>query len=163
MVASVGPTGAGKTTLADLVLGLLVPSSGRIPVDGRNLRDNLSSWQRSIGYVAQSVYLVDDSVRRNVAFGVPEGEIDDDRMWAALRAAQVDHLVRSLPGELSAIVGERGGRLSGGERQRLGIAPALYGDPDVLVIDEATANLDSATEAAIVDAIGELRGKKQCL
>jgi ABC-type multidrug transport system fused ATPase/permease subunit len=158
--AFIGPTGAGKTTLADLILGLLVPSSGRIVVDGRNLHDNLASWQQNIGYVPQTVYVIDDSVRRNVAFGVPEEEIDDEQVWQALRAAQVDHLVRSMPGELSAIVGERGGRLSGGERQRLGIARALYRDPEVLVIDEATENLDPRTEAAIVEVIGGLRGKK---
>jgi ATP-binding cassette subfamily C protein len=159
-VAFIGPTGAGKTTLADLVLGLLVPSSGRILVDGRNLHDNLAGWQRKIGYVPQNVYFIDDSVRRNVAFGVPEEEIDDKRVWQALCAAQVDHVVRSLPGELNAIVGEHGDRLSGGERQRLGIARALYRDPEVLVIDEATANLDPGTEAAIVETIGKLRGKK---
>ena len=159
-VAFIGPTGAGKTTLADLILGLRVPSSGRVLVDGRNLHDNLAGWQRNIGYVPQTVYLIDDSVRRNVAFGVPEEEIDDERVWQALCAAQVDHFVRSLPGELNAIVGERGGRLSGGERQRLGIARALYRDPDVLVIDEATANLDPGTEAAIVEVLGGLRGKK---
>jgi ATP-binding cassette subfamily C protein len=159
-VGLIGPTGAGKTTLVDLVLGLLVPSSGRILVDGRNLHHNLAGWQRNIGYVPQTVYFIDDSVRRNIAFGVPEGEIDDKRVWQALRAAQVDHLVRSLPGELNAIVGEHGDRLSGGERQRLGIARALYRDPEVLVVDEATANLDPGTEAAIVEAIGGLRGKK---
>jgi ABC-type multidrug transport system fused ATPase/permease subunit len=159
-VAFIGPTGAGKTTLADLILGLLVPNSGRILVDGRNLHDKLAGWQRNVGYVPQTVYLIDDSVRRNVAFGVPEEEIDDERVWRALRAAQVDHLVGSLPGGLNATVGEHGDRLSGGERQRLGIARALYRDPEVLVIDEATANLDPGTEAAIVEAIGKLRGKK---
>ena len=160
IVAFIGPTGAGKTTLADLILGLLVPSSGRILVDGRNLHGNLAGWQRNIGYVPQTIYVIDDSIRRNVAFGVPEEEIDDARVWQALRAAQVDHLVRSIPGELHAIIGERGGRISGGERQRLGIARALYRDPDVLVIDEATANLDPGTEAAIVEVIGGLRGEK---
>lgn len=159
-VGLIGRTGAGKTTLVDLVLGLLIPSSGTIQVDGRNLYDNLVGWQRNIGYVPQRVYLIDDSIRRNIAFGVPEQEIDDERVWQALRAAQVDHLVRSLPGELGAVIGEHGDRLSGGERQRLGIARALYGDPEVLVIDEATANLDPGTEAAIVEAIGGLRGKK---
>jgi ABC-type multidrug transport system fused ATPase/permease subunit len=159
-VAFIGPTGAGKTTLADLILGLLVPSSGRILVDGRNLQDNLPGWQRNIGYVPQAVYLIDDSVRRNIAFGVAEEAIDDERVWQALRAAQVDNLVRSLPGGLNAIIGERGGRLSGGERQRLGIARALYHDPEVLVIDEATANLDPGTEAAIVEVVVGLRGKK---
>ena len=159
-VALIGPTGAGKTTLADLILGLLVPSSGRILVDGHDLRDNVAGWQRKIGYVPQTVYLIDDSIRCNIAFGVPKAEIDDARVWQALQAAQVDHVVRSLPGELDAVVGERGGRLSGGERQRLGIARALYRDPEVLVIDEATANLDPGTEAAIVEVVGGLRGKK---
>jgi ATP-binding cassette subfamily C protein len=159
-VSFIGPTGTGKTTLADLIMGLLVPTSGRILVDGRNLHDNLVGWQRNIGYVPQTVHLIDDSVRRNVAFGVPEEEIDDERMWQVLRAAQVDHLVRSLPDGLNARVGERGDRLSGGERQRLGIARALYRDPEVLVIDEGTANLDPRTEAAIVETIGGLREKK---
>ena len=159
-VSFIGPTGTGKTTLADLIMGLLVPTSGRILVDGRNLHDNLAGWQRNIGYVPQTVHLIDDSVRRNVAFGVPEEEIDDERMWQALRGAQVDHLVRSLPDGLNARVGERGDRLSGGERQRLGIARALYRDPEVLVIDEGTANLDPRTEAAIVETIGGLREKK---
>ncbi len=159
-IGLIGPTGAGKTTLADLMMGFLVPSSGRILVDGHDLRDNVAGWQRNIGYVPQSVYLIDDTIRRNVAFGVPDEEIDEDRVWQALRAAQVDNLVRSLPDALNATVGERGGRLSGGERQRLGLARALYRDPEVLVIDEGTANLDPATEAAIVEVIGGLRGKK---
>jgi ATP-binding cassette subfamily C protein len=159
-VSFIGPTGAGKTTLADLIMGLLVPTSGRILMDGRNLHDNLAGWQRNIGYVPQAVHLIDDTVRRNVAFGMSEEEIDDERMWQALHAAQVDHFVRSLPGSLNAKVGERGNRLSGGERQRLGIARALYRDPEVLVIDEGTANLDPKTEAAIVETIGGLRGKK---
>lgn len=159
-VGLIGSTGSGKTTLVDLILGLLSPSSGRILVDGCDLNDNLAGWQRNIGYVPQTVYLIDDSVRSNVAFGVPPEEIDDERVWHALRAAQVDHLVRSLPGALNATVGEHGDRLSGGERQRLGIARALYHDPEVLVIDEATANLDPGTEAAIVEAIGKLRGEK---
>lgn len=159
-VAFIGPTGAGKTTLADLVLGLLDPGSGRIMVDGRDLRDGLPGWRRIIGYVPQTVCLIDDTVRRNVAFGVKDAEIDDERIWQALRAAQVDHVVRALPGGLTAPIGERGGRLSGGERQRLGIARALYRDPEVLVIDEGTANLDPGTEAAIIEVLAGLRRKK---
>ena len=159
-VAFIGPSGAGKSTLADLVLGLLAPASGRILVDGSNLQDNLASWQQNIGYVPQTVYLIDDSVRRNVAFGVPEQEIDDERVWRALRAAQVEKLVRSLPDGLYATVGQRGNRLSGGERQRLAIARALYRDPAVLVVDEGTANLDNEIEAAIEQTLAGLRGQK---
>ena len=159
-VGLIGPTGAGKTTLVDLMLGLFVPSSGRILVDGRDLRDNLCGWQRIIGYVPQDVYLMDDTIRRNVAFGFPDQEIADEHVWKALRAAQVDHFVQSLPGGLNAMVGERGDRLSGGEGQRLGIARALYHDPQVLVVDEGTANLDNETEAAIVRTLADLRGEK---
>ncbi len=159
-IAIIGPTGAGKTTLADLILGLFVPSAGRMLVDGRDMRDKLSDWQGNIGYVPQSVYLMDDTVRNNVAFGVPKEDINDERVWQALQAAHVDRLVRSLPDGLNAMVGERGDRFSGGERQRLGIARALYHDPEVLVVDEATANLDGATEAAIGETLAALRGKK---
>jgi ATP-binding cassette, subfamily B, bacterial PglK len=158
-VAFIGPTGAGKTTLVDLILGLLVPTGGRIVVDGRDLQDDVAAWQRNIGYVPQDVYLMDDTVQRNVAFGLPEQEIDDERIWHALRAAQIEPLVRSLPGGLNTMIGQRGDRLSGGERQRLGIARALYRDPQVLVVDEATANLDNPTEAAIERTLAGLRGK----
>ena len=159
-VGLIGPTGAGKTTLVDLMLGLLVPTSGRILWDGGDLQDDVAGWQRNIGYVPQDIYLMDDTVRRNVAFGLPDREIDDERVWNALRAAQIDNFVCSLPGGLSAMTGERGERLSGGERQRLGIARALYRDPQVLVVDEATANLDNPTEAAIVQTLARLRGEK---
>jgi len=159
-VGLIGPTGAGKTTLVDLMLGLFVPTSGRILVDGRDLQDDVAGWQRNIGYVPQDVYLTDDTVRRNVAFGLPDPEIDDAQVWKALRAAQIDNLVYSLPGGLDAMVGERGERLSGGERQRLGIARALYRDPQVLVVDEGTANLDNATEAAIVQTLARLKGER---
>jgi ATP-binding cassette subfamily C protein len=129
-------------------------------VDGRDLQGDMEAWQRNIGLVPQSVYLTDDTVRRNVAFGLPDNEIDDERVWQALRAAHVDRLTRSLPGELDAIIGEHGDRLSGGERQRLGIARALYCDPQVLVVDEGTAHLDAETEASIGRTLTELRGNK---
>jgi ATP-binding cassette subfamily C protein len=159
-IAFIGPTGAGKTTLVDLMLGLLVPTAGKIVVDGCNLHDDVAAWQRNIGYVPQDVYMMDDTVRRNVAFGLPEQEIDDERVWRALCAAQIDKLVRSLPAGLNTMIGQRGDRLSGGERQRLGIARALYRDPKVLVVDEATANLDNETEAAIERTLAGLRGIK---
>jgi ATP-binding cassette subfamily C protein len=159
-VGLIGPTGAGKTTLVDLMLGLFVPTSGRILVDGRDLQHDPAGWQRNIGYVPQDIYLMDDTVRRNVAFGLPDQDIDDERVWGALRAAQMDDLVRSLPGGLNAMSGERGDCLSGGERQRLGIARALYHDPQVLVVDEGTANLDNETEAEIVHTLAGLRGEK---
>ena len=159
-VGLVGPTGAGKTTLVDLILGLFVPTAGRILVDGRDIREDIASWQRIIGYIPQDIYLLDDTIRRNVAFGLVDEEIDDDRVWRALRAAQIDRLVSALPGGLDAMTGERGERLSGGERQRLGIARALYRDPQVLVVDEGTANLDNETEAAIVETLARLRGEK---
>ncbi len=159
-VALIGPTGAGKTTLIDLILGLFDPTGGRILVDGHDLQAGIAGWQRNIGLVPQSIYLMDDTIRRNIAFGVPNEEIDDERVWQALRAAHVERLVRSLPGGLDAMVGERGDRLSGGERQRLGIARALYRDPEVLVIDEGTAHLDNETEASIGRTLTELRGKK---
>jgi ATP-binding cassette subfamily C protein len=159
-VGFVGPTGAGKTTLIDLMLGLLVPTSGTILIDGSDLRQDVSGWQRKIGYVPQDIYLIDDTVRRNVAFGVLDAEIDDEQVWKALHAAQVDATVRALPGGLDATTGQRGERLSGGERQRLGIARALYHDPEVLIVDEATANLDRETEAAVVETLARLRGEK---
>jgi ABC-type multidrug transport system fused ATPase/permease subunit len=159
-VGLIGPTGAGKTTLADLIVGLFVPSSGRILVDGRNLQNDVSGWQRMIGYVPQDVYLMDDTLRRNVAFGLPDQDIADERVWKVLHDAQLDDFVRALPAGLDAMVGERGDRLSGGERQRLGIARALFHDPKVLVVDEGTANLDTQTEAAIARTLTALRGEK---
>lgn len=152
-VAFVGPSGAGKTTMVDVLLGLLEPGAGRVLVDGTDIAARPRDWQRLIGYVPQHVYLSDESIRGNVAFGVPKAEIDDRRVHAALDAAQLSALVQALPGGLDTPVGERGVRLSGGQRQRIGIARALYHAPQVLVMDEATSALDTETEQAIAQAI----------
>lgn len=157
--AFVGPSGAGKTTIVDLILGLLIPTEGHVLVDGLDIQERLSSWQRKIGYIPQSIYLTDDSVRNNVAFGMEDDEISDEAVWAALEAAQLRELVESLPEQLDTFVGERGVRISGGQRQRIGIARALYHRPEVLVMDEATSALDNQTERHIVQALDELQGE----
>ena len=158
-VALVGPTGCGKTTLVDLILGLLTPDSGRITVDGREIGENLPSWQKKIGYVPQFIYLLDDSVRANVAFGLSREEVDDARVWQVLEQAQIADFVRSLPGGLEEEMGELGSRLSGGQRQRIGIARALYSAPEILILDEATSALDLETERAFADALAKLKGE----
>lgn len=158
-VALVGQTGCGKTTLLDIVLGLLTPSSGRVLVDGRNIEENLPSWQTKIGYVPQVIHLMDESLRINVAFGIPPGKIDDAKVRRCLETAQLWSFVESLPEGLETVVGERGVRLSGGQRQRIGIARALYHDPEILALDEATSALDNDTEKAFVDALKTLKGK----
>jgi ATP-binding cassette, subfamily B, bacterial PglK len=156
----VGPTGAGKSTLIDLILGLLDPSSGRITIDGVPLPEVRAAWQGRIGYVPQVAFLFDDTIRANVALGIPEGAVDDRRLAEAVSLAQLDDFVASLPQGLRTIVGERGMRLSGGQRQRVAIARALYHEPELLVFDEATAALDNATERDVTAAIEGLRGKK---
>lgn len=157
--ALVGPTGCGKSTLIDLLLGLLRPERGEILVDGRNIAENLSSWQRQIGYVPQTLFLLDDTIRANVAFGIPAEEVDEQRVVAALQMAQVYEFIKGLPQGLDSLAGERGVRLSGGQRQRIGIARALYHRPAVLILDEATSALDHETEKAFVDALEQLRGQ----
>lgn len=160
VVGFVGPTGAGKTTLVDVVLGLLHPTRGRVLVDGRDLREHTSWWRRHVGYVPQDIYLVDDSIRRNVAFGIADADIDDPAVHRALEAAQLADFVASLPDGIEAVVGERGVRLSGGQRQRIGIARALYHDPEVLILDEATSSLDNETERYVMQAVDHLRGSR---
>ncbi len=155
--ALVGASGAGKSTLADLILAVFEPHSGRILVDGADIRDDAAAWRRSVGYVPQTVHLLDSSVRCNVALGLAEGQIDDQWVWQALQAAQIDSLVRALPDSLDENIGEHGIKLSGGQRQRLGIARALYGDPQVLILDEATSALDTQTERAIADTLLDMR------
>lgn len=160
--AFVGQTGAGKTTLIDIFLGLHTPQSGSVCIDGVRLTDNnRSSWQKNIGYVAQEIFLCDDTIRRNIAFGVPDDAIDIAAVEHAARIAHIhDVIVSELPAGYDTEVGERGVRLSGGQRQRIGIARALYHDPDILVFDEATSDIDGVTEAAITQAIDELTGEK---
>ena len=159
-VGVVGPSGTGKTTLFEILLGLLEPASGRILIDGQALdRGNMSAWQSSVAYVPQSIYLTDDSILRNIAFGVTDAKIDLDRAAEAANIAHLDDLVAGLPEGMSTIVGERGIRLSGGQRQRIGIARALYRRANLLVLDEATSSLDGIAESIIEDAIGELSGK----
>jgi ABC-type multidrug transport system fused ATPase/permease subunit len=162
-VGFVGPSGSGKSTLVDVILGLLTPSAGRVLVDGENIQTHLRAWQDQIGYVPQSIYLTDDTLRRNVAFGLPNEAIDDDAVKRAVRAAQLHEFVASLPQGLETLVGERGIRLSGGQRQRIGIARALYHDPAVLVLDEATSALDTATELGVMEAVTALQGSKTVL
>ena len=159
-VGLVGPSGSGKSTLVDILLGLLEPTSGRVLIDGSDIHDNLRGWQDQIGYVPQSIFLTDDTLRRNVAFGLPKDQIDDNALTSAIRSAQLEDFVASLPEGLDTIVGERGVRLSGGQRQRIGIARALYNNPDVLVLDEATSSLDTETEHGVMQAVQALQGKK---
>ncbi len=157
-VAIVGPSGGGKTTLVDIVLGLIQPHEGAVYVDGFEIHSNLRDWQSRIGYVPQTIYLLDDSIRRNVAFGIPDSDIDDQRVWESLKLACLDSTVRSLEGALDFHVGENGARLSGGQRQRLVIARALYAQPQLLVMDEATSALDEETERGIGETITMLAG-----
>lgn len=159
-IAFIGSSGTGKTTLADIILGLLIPDSGEIYLDEVNIKSLRGSWNKLIGYVPQNVYLIDDSVRNNIAFGIPKEEIDDEMIWAALEMAQLKDFVIELPDQLESKVGEWGVRFSGGQRQRIAIARALYHNPEILVLDEATAALDNETEKAVMDAINALQGKK---
>lgn len=162
-VGFVGQSGAGKSTLVDIVLGLLTPESGVVKVDGIDIQTNLRGWQDQIGYVPQSIFLTDDTLRSNVAFGLPKEQIDEAAVWRAIKAAQLEEFVSELPQGLETIVGERGIRLSGGQRQRIGIARALYHDPPVLVLDEATSSLDTDTERGVMDAVRALHGDKTIL
>jgi ATP-binding cassette subfamily C protein len=159
-VAFVGSSGAGKTTLVDVILGLLEPDEGEIMVDGTNIKGNISAWQRNIGYIPQSIYLADETLRSNIAFGLPESKIDDEKVIRAVKLAQLETLVNRLPEGLDTLIGENGTRLSGGQRQRVGIARALYHDPKVLIMDEATSSLDNITEKQITNAIHSLKGER---
>lgn len=159
-VGIVGTSGAGKSTIVDILLGLLEVREGTVYADGVDVRQNYRRWLKNIGYIPQMIFMLDDTIRNNVAFGVPKDKIDEDRLWEVLREAQLDEFIKTLPEGLDTGIGERGIRLSGGQRQRIGIARALYHDPEVLVLDEATSALDNDTEKAIMDSINRLHGKK---
>ena len=162
-VGFVGPSGSGKSTMVDVILGLLTPNAGQVLVDGQDVQQSLRAWQDQIGYVPQSIYLTDDTLRRNVAFGLPDEKIEEAAVRRAIKAAQLEELVASQPDGLETVVGERGVRLSGGQRQRIGIARALYHDPAVLVLDEATSALDTVTEWGVMQAVMALQGSKTIL
>ncbi|MBR5421433.1 MAG: ABC transporter ATP-binding protein [Lachnospiraceae bacterium] len=161
-IGIVGSSGAGKSTVVDILLGLLKLKEGSITADGTDVlaKENYRRWLKNIGYIPQSIFMLDDTIRKNVAFGIPEEKIDEERLWKVLKEAQLDEFVKSLPDGLETGIGERGVRLSGGQRQRIGIARALYEDPELLILDEATSALDNDTESAIMDSINHFRGKK---
>jgi ABC-type multidrug transport system, ATPase and permease components len=162
-VAFIGTTGSGKTTLADIILGLQKPLSGKVTVDGKDIDENRIWWADQIGYIPQSIYLCEESIRSNIAFGVPEEEIDDGKVAECMKKAQIYEFVQTLPQKENTITGENGVKLSGGQRQRIGIARALYHDPPFLVFDEATSALDGETEKAIIDTVNSFAGKKTML
>jgi len=159
-VGLVGASGAGKTTIVDIIIGLLHPTEGRVLVDGKDIHESLFSWQKQIGYIPQSIFLADDTIKNNVAFGLPEESIDENKVWKAIEIAQLDDLIKNSGDGLETIVGENGVRLSGGQCQRIGIARALYFDPNVLVMDEATAALDNETERDFMESIEKLGRQK---
>ena len=159
-VGIMGPSGAGKSTIVDILLGLLHAQEGTITCDGVNIFDDYASWLGKIGYIPQAIYLIDESIRDNIAFGIDADKIDDKRIWEVLEEAQLKEFVEELPDGLDTTIGDRGVRISGGQRQRLGIARALYHNPEILVFDEATSALDGDTEKAVMDAVNSFHGRK---
>lgn len=159
-VAFIGASGAGKTTMVDIILGLLEPQSGRVMADELSVHEKPKTFHTQVGYIPQVIYLSDDTIRNNIAFGIKASEIDEKAVETAIQKAQLKEFITSLPNGLDTIVGDRGVRLSGGQRQRIGIARALYHDPEILVLDEATSALDNDTEAAVMEAIEKLHGEK---
>jgi len=162
-VAFIGSSGVGKTTIVDLILGVLTPDSGGVFYGGKSVHHNRGEWSKLVGYIPQQIYLLDESIRENVAFGIDREKIDETKIWKALEQAQLADFVRSIPDGLDTIVGDRGVRLSGGQRQRVGIARAMYEDPPILVLDEATSSLDNETEKAVMDAVMGFQGNKTML
>ncbi|MFQ4137021.1 ABC transporter ATP-binding protein [Nodosilinea sp. PGN35] len=159
-IGLIGQSGAGKTTLVDVILSLLIPQNGDILIDGKSIYHDLQGWRNLVGYIPQSIFLTDDTVEKNIAFGVPKADIDQGRLWYAIKAAQLEELVQDLPNGIDTEVGERGVRLSGGQRQRIGIARALYHQREILILDEATSALDNETERLISESIRSLAGSK---
>ena len=159
-IGIVGASGAGKTTAVDVLLGVLLPLKGEILADNVDVMEHYSEWLSHIGYIPQSIFLMDDDIKSNVAFGVKKEEQDEERVWEALREAQLEEFVRGLKDGIHTQIGERGMRLSGGQKQRIGIARALYSNPELLIFDEATSALDNETEAAVMSSINNLHGKK---
>jgi ABC-type multidrug transport system fused ATPase/permease subunit len=159
-IAFIGASGAGKTTAADVLLGLLEPQDGKVTVDGNDIQKNMQAWHACIGYIPQTIYLMDDTIRNNITFGIPKDQVDENRINQVLKESQLDEFVNSLPEGLNTMVGDRGVRLSGGQRQRIGIARALYRNPQVLILDEATSALDNDTEKEVMQAIDGLHGTR---
>ena len=159
-IGIVGTSGSGKTTAVDILLGLLQPQSGGVYTDGVSIRNDYSDWLAHLSYIPQTIYMLDDTIRANVAFGRGRDQIDESMVWKAVEEAQLKEFVESLPQGLDTRIGERGVRLSGGQRQRIGIARALYTDPELVIFDEATSALDNETEAAIMESINSLHGRK---
>lgn len=158
-VAFIGQSGAGKTTLADIILGILKPASGHVMVDDKDVFENLDAWHTKIGYIPQTIYLLDDTIKRNITFGIPDSEIDTNKLNYAIKRAQLGNLIDELKDGVMTEIGEGGIRLSGGQRQRIGIARALYNEPEILILDEATSSLDNETEEAVMQAIDSLHGE----
>ena len=159
-VALIGASGAGKSTLADIILGVLEPQMGMVEVEGVNIKENLFAWHKCIGYIPQTIYLMDDTIRANIAFGLDREQINEEALWNAIRGAQLEQFVKGLPDGLETVIGDRGVKLSGGQRQRIGIARALYSQPTVLILDEATSALDNETEREVMEAIDGLKGTR---
>ena len=156
-IAFVGATGAGKTTLVDVLLGLLIPEQGIIEVNGTDIHSNIRGWWENIGYIPQNIYILDDTIKHNIALGVDDEDIDEEKLNGALQAAYIEEFINDLPCGIDTITGEQGIRLSGGQRQRIGIARALYLNPECLVMDEATASLDNVTEDYVIKALERLK------
>lgn len=157
--AFIGPSGAGKTTMADIILGLLKPTEGKILVDGNDIFGNINGWREILAYIPQNIYMLDDTIRNNISFGMEEDLWNDERVWEALEEAQLKEFVKELPEGLDTMIGEAGIKISGGQRQRIGIARALFRRPKVLILDEATSALDNDTETAVMESIEKLQGK----